>query len=209
MADEHLTTLVARALADPDPDSDDRWSIVQELHGRSDRLTFEVACALVTSADAAERVLGADILGQVGYRENRPFAAETLPVLLTATTDGDPDVVAAAVTALGHLGDERARAALLGHAGHAASQVRFAVAAALPLLAGEPADPDAVAALIRLTRDADPEVRDWATMGLGSQLDVDTPEVREALTARLDDPDGDTAEEARAGLSRRAATTDG
>jgi HEAT repeat protein len=204
----HLTSLVARALAEPDPDSDLRWEIVQELHGRGDRLTFEVAVALATSPHAAERVLGADILGQFGYRDDRPFAAETLPVLLTAATDADPDVVAAAITGLGHLGDERARAAMLRHLGHPSAQVRFAIAAALPLIAGRPADPAAVAALIDLTRDPDPEVRDWATMGLGSQLDVDTPEVRQALTARLHDPAGDTADEARVGLARRTIASD-
>ena len=51
--------------------------------------------------------------------------------------------------------------------------------------------------------DPDPGVRDWATFGLGSLLDVDTAEVREALLARVDDVGGDTAGEALVGLARR------
>jgi hypothetical protein len=40
-------------------------------------------------------------------------------------------------------------------------------------------------------------------MGLGSQLDVDTAVVRDALAARIDDSGGDTAGEALLGLARR------
>jgi HEAT repeat protein len=202
-ARERLTTLLARALAAGGTDSEERWEIVQELHGRTDRVTFELACALTRSAEPAERVLGADILGQLGHQAGRPFAAETLPVLLAAAGDGRPEVVAAAVTALGQLADERAHGAVLRHAGDASADVRLAVAAALPALAGEPPADGAVTALIRLTGDTDPQVRDWATMGLGSQLDVDTPAVRDALAARIDDAGGDTAGEALLGLARR------
>lgn len=168
---QRLTGLVARALADPD--SEDRWSIVRELHGRSDRLSFEVACALARADDPVERVLGIDVLGQLGYRDGRPFAAETLPVLLAAADDERSEVAAAAIVALGHLGDVRARARVLRHAGSSSAQVRFALAVALPALAGDPAAPDAVVALTELTRDSDARVRDRATTGLGSQLDVD------------------------------------
>jgi hypothetical protein len=39
-------------------------------------------------------------------------------------------------------------------------------------------------ALVTLSRDEDSKVRDWACFGL-SQIDVDTPTVREALILRL------------------------
>ena len=64
-------------------------------------------------------------------------------------------------------------------------------------------DPNAVACLIRLSADPEPHVPDWATFGLAVQIDIDAPELRAALIARLHDPDGDTAGEAMVGLARR------
>lgn len=200
--DEGLGPLLARAAA-MDCEAAGRWDIVAEVHGRTDRTAFEAARALACSADRAERVLGLDILGQIGYSQNRPWAGETLPVLIAACDNKLPDVLDSAITALGHLADPQGLTAVLNHAAHPDDEVRFAVAAALPAVAGDPPAAAAVAALILLSADRDPEIRDWATFGLGSQLEVDSAPLRQALAARLDDPDGDTAGEALLGLALR------
>jgi HEAT repeat protein len=61
----------------------------------------------------------------------------------------------------------------------------------------------AIKALIELSRDKDSDVRDWATFGIGTMIDTDTHEIREALLARVTDPDDDTRGEALVGLARR------
>ena len=64
-------------------------------------------------------------------------------------------------------------------------------------------DARAIAALIELSSDPDYDVRNWATFGLGSQIDTDTPAIREALWARLEEPEDEVRGEAWVGLARR------
>lgn len=64
-------------------------------------------------------------------------------------------------------------------------------------------DARAIDLLIRLTTDRDADVRDWATFGIGTLSELDTPEIRGALAARLGDPHDDTRGEALIGLARR------
>jgi HEAT repeat protein len=201
---DDVRPLLRGAAAIADLEDDGRWAIIRELHGRTDRTAFDAACELAGSADTLERVVALDVLAQIGARAGRPFLEETLPLLIDASHDGDEDVIAAAVTALGLLWDPRALSAIVRHAGHRSANVRFSVAVAIPGAAGDPPSPDAIGALIALSADSDAEARDWATFGLGSQLeDQDTAAIRDALAARLDDPDGDTSGEALLGLAHR------
>jgi len=61
----------------------------------------------------------------------------------------------------------------------------------------------AVSTLIDLSRDVEAEVRDWATFGLGTQLERDDALLRSALLARIDDADDNTRAEALRGLAGR------
>src|SRR5687768_18575105 len=51
--------------------------------------------------------------------------------------------------------------------------------------------------------DADEDVRNWATFGLGSMIDDDSPQIREALLARISDAHDETRGEALVGLALR------
>jgi HEAT repeats len=196
--------LMQRALAIEDYDADERWEIIRALHARTDRETFDATCALARSDEVPMRVLGLDILSQIGYSADRPYREDTMRVLIDACDDARPLVLGSAITALGHLHDERGLSTVLRYAAHPHEDVRFAAAWALPPVAGDPAEAAAVAALIRLTADSDPDVRDWATFGIGTLLaDEDSVAIRDALVARLDDEEGDTAGEALLGLARR------
>jgi HEAT repeat protein len=70
-------------------------------------------------------------------------------------------------------------------------------------------DERAIAVLIKLSADDRPQVRNWATFGLGTLIEVDTPAIRSALYQRFitEDVEADeTAEiygEALVGLAHR------
>ncbi|MFE6049285.1 HEAT repeat domain-containing protein [Kitasatospora sp. NPDC056446] len=199
--DDDLEVLRAAALMDPD--EHERWHVVGDFHLRADRSAFEAACVLARAADPRERMIGLDVLGQLGFGADRPFLEEALPIVVEACADGQSGVVHSAVVALGHLADQRGLAAVLGQSGHDDEDVRQAVAFTLPSVAGDPACPEAVDALIRLSGDPSAFVRDWATFGLGLEAAGDSERIRGALLERVDDPDPDTAGEALLGLARR------
>ncbi len=145
------------------------------------------------------------MLGQFGFQQGRPFGGRIAPALAAAARrETDNTTRAEIVGALGSAEDASWVPELLHHAADPHPLVRIAVAASLPLIfIGEPLNEDAVRTLITLSSDVESEVRDWATMSLGTQSDLDTPEIREALAARLGDAGGDTAFEACLGLARR------
>jgi HEAT repeat protein len=124
-------------------------------------------------------------LGQLGcsndvFTEERYAALEGLLLAEMATT-ASPEVLSDVCIAFGHLVDPRAAPIALKLIGHPSAKVRLGVVAALSCHEDEAA----VAGLIRLSTDDDDDVRDWATFGLGQQIDADTTAIRAALHARL------------------------
>jgi HEAT repeat protein len=184
-----------------------RAELIGRLQRRTDAAAFAAAAEAARSADLALRVVAMEVLGQLGYPADRPYREQTLPILLAEIDQAvEPRLLQTAITATAHLGDGRALAPVLRHAGHRDALVRRAVAFTLPTLVdpAEPA-PAVLAALIELSRDAaDAEVRDRAVFGLGELLEADTPALRAALTARLGDLPA-IAGRAREGLERRGA----
>lgn len=178
-----------------DDDSDSSLALV---HYRGGREEFELGLEYSRSADPLDRETGADVLAQLGWSD-RSFLDESVAVLIPMLDDPEDDVVFAAAVALGHRADPRAIPAVLRLAGHPNPQVRLG---AVHGLTGHD-DPDAIRAMVQLSHDADHDVRNWATFGIGSQIENDTPEIRDALRANLTDPDHEIRGEAIVGLAER------
>jgi HEAT repeat protein len=176
-------------------DDDARWTAIQELHALGTREVFERAVQLCSSENAAERVAGADILGQLNT-----FADDAMRTLVSMLDDADAKVIESAIHALGQQQNALTIDALARAAQHEASNVRWAVATALEDLI---ADERAERVLLALMRDGDTSVRDRATFAVGSLSDHDTPRIRAALFERLRDADAAVANEAALGLARR------
>ena len=182
-----------------EPDEDLYWDAVMALHWRGTREILDRAIRLCESFCAFERRVGADILGQLGVPE-RNFPEEGLRTLLRMLeTEQDPGALRAILTALSHQRRPEAIWPASRFRDHSDPDVRFGVVFVLMGLE----DRLALETLAALTRDPDADVRDWATFALGTQVEADTPELREALVARLADEDGDTRHEAIVGLARR------
>jgi HEAT repeat protein len=189
--------LIQLALTEPDEWA--AWEPVTVLHYRGSGEVLGAARLLCRSGSARERALGANILGQLGVPE-RTFAAECFDALAGMLgTESDPEVLRRIGVAFGHLHDARAIELLVPLKSHPIAEVRRGVVSGLS--AHENAS--AIAPLIELTGDADNEVRDGATFAIGSLIQADTPEIRDALYARTTDAHGDTRGEALVGLARR------
>ena len=138
------------------------------------------------------------MLAQIGTADTRgirPFTEESVPVLRALLADTDDDVIASAIHALAH--HRHDNVSDFSRLARTESQaVRYAIAHALS--GHEQAD--AIAIVIELTADVDDSIRDWATFAIGTQCDVDGPEIREALGRRLVDADEEIRGEAMVGL---------
>jgi len=189
--------LVQLALNEPDDDA--AWEPVVVLHFRATNEVLQKAELLCLSAETRERKLGVDILGQLGVPD-RAFPDECFQVLTRSLrNETQPEVLEAIGVACGHLHDDRTVELLAPLRCHLSADVRLGVVNGI----SRQNSPMAIDFLIELSRDEDDEVRDWATFGLGSMIDTDTPEIREALVSRLEDRNDDARGEALVGLARR------
>lgn len=190
---------VTAARRDVTREAEDRWTIIRELHRRGEAAVRDAALEWCRSPEPLVRCLGADVLGQLGYTESsHPYARESEPVLLSMLKDPDDTVLACALVALAHLGGGEPSTIAM-QAAHPSSEVREAVAFCL----ARRDDPVAHQALVTLSADADAEVRNWATFGLGTLSGADSLAIREALAARLSDEDDEVRGEAMRGLAAR------
>ncbi len=181
------------------PDEDLAWDAVGALQWRGTHEVLDWAVRLCQSFCAVERRVGADILGQLGVPD-RTFPEPCLRTLLSNLAKEEDHVVLGSIlVALSHLGRPEAILPASRFREHADADVRHAVVLAL---SGHE-DARAIGFLIELTEDPEAHVRDWATFALGSQVEMDTPELREALVERLSDVDDDTRAEAIVGLAQR------
>ena len=175
------------------------WDAVAALQWKGTAEAFQRAQSFCRSPCPQERRLGADILGQLGIPD-RTFPRESAAILLSMLdSEKDAGVLVSIFSAFGHLHDSAVIGVAPRFVIHPDRDVRIGVVMALTGHASEAA----VDMMIQLTRDANADVRDWATFGLGTRLKLDTPKIRNALAARLDDPDEDTRGEAMIGLACR------
>jgi HEAT repeat protein len=181
-----------------DPETEGAGYALSIIQYRGGIEEYTVAAEYSVSVDAHKRRVAADILAQLGWQE-KTYHEESVKILIRLLSDSDPAVLQAAAIACGHRNSALTVQRLAELADHPSQNVRYGVSYGL---AGRN-DPLAIRALIGLTKDLDRDVRDWATFALGSQTELDTNDLREALRDRLTDADPEVRGEALVGLARR------
>ena len=178
-----------------DEDSDAQLTLV---HYRGTRKELEIGLEYSRSPDPLDRAVGADILAQLGGSPGT-FLPETADRLIALLSDPDSLVIRHAAIGLGHRSDPNAAPHLAKLAGHFDPSVRFGVGFGLSGFE----EPEAIEAKISLSQDSDREVRNWAVFGLGTGIEADSPQIREALWRALSDEDSEIRGEALVGLAAR------
>ena len=202
--DPRSTEAIVRA-AISTADEDICWDNIWILQARGGKAELAAAAKLCASPDPNARIIGVNILGQLGIPD-RTFPHECGDVLLELiSTESDSNVLASIGIAFGHLKEARGVLPLVKFKAHPNPGVRMSVV--LGLTAQE--DELAIETLIELSADDDGDIRNWATFGLGSQVDTNTSELRDALFDRAiletgaDDPSAEIRGEALLGLAVR------
>ncbi len=184
-------------------ETDDKWDALWILRYRGGPKEFEMARELTYSGDSKDRMIGANLLGQLGVGPPT-FVKESVAILMGLLEDPDLNVIETAITNLGHRKDSRAVNAMISFAKSASAAIRYAVAIALGRMHIDEATATLVAeTLTDLTYDDDDDTRNWAIFGLGRESDVDSAAIRAALAAGVKDPNHEIRGEALVGLARR------
>jgi HEAT repeat protein len=168
------------------------------VHYRGGEEEFLLGVKYIQSKDFIDRIVGADILGQLGWTD-QTFLEESVDLLIPMLSDEEASVVHAASCALGHRSHPKALPHIIKLATSEVGLIRLGVAQAL---LGVDSD-DAINTLIGFTKDVDIDVRNWAMFGLGTQIETDTDAVRNALFSGASDEDFEIRGEAFVGLAVR------
>jgi len=200
------------ATLEGEDDDDAPWEAVTVLRLRGGAEVFDQAKLYCGSEDVKARARGLSVLAQLDCSKpdaERPFRTECVSIAIEHIRESDEEIVRCAAWALSHLGTERALATLADLRNHPDADVRHAVANCIELRK----HPEGVKILIALMEDRNEVVRDWATFALGNAGDVteggarhftNSPEIRAAFRARLDDSYQEARREAIWGLALRS-----
>lgn len=177
------------------------WTYISELRKRKSKDIFDQSIILIESEIAKERIIGIDILAQFGYpRLRKKLILKFFFKLLK--NEKDEKVLKSLFYGIGHNNENLTNKqidVICSFKNHKNTEVKYSLVFAL--LTKE--EPKAIETLIELTRDQNPRIRDWATFGIGTQIETDNKIIRETLWKRCNDKDENTKFEAILGLAKR------
>jgi len=178
------------------------WDNIRELRSRANENIFKNCIKLTNSSKQKERIIAIDILAQLGLPP-RPFYKESKKVFFDfLKKEKNLKVLFSTLYAIGHNNDKLTSqevALICSFQKSKDEGIRESLVSALLSVDNKLA----IETLINLTSDKFAHIRDWATFGIGTQIDRDNKFIREALWKRVNDKNQETKLEAIVGLAKR------
>ncbi|ELR69317.1 hypothetical protein C900_05158 [Fulvivirga imtechensis AK7] len=179
-----------------------RWENISVLRKRPSEALFLKCVELTKSEDPKKRKIGIDILAQFGLPP-RPFLNQSIKVFFDLLqTETDPKVLMALLYAISHNNSDLNQSQIQELCRFSNNDNEYIKEGLVAALLGID-DPQAIKTLIQLSSDRLSHIRDWATFGIGTQIDRNNKKIREALWNRVNDRHQDTKLEAILGLAKR------
>jgi len=178
------------------------WNNISELRRRPNQEVFEKAYLLAKSDIDKQKIIGLHVLQQLGFnpRYNKKQTIELhFDLLEKAQTN---NILRSIFHGIGHNNEEltdKQISKLLEFKNIKTESLKHALISALSGIENM----NAIEALIHFSEDKSSSIRNWATFGIGSLIELDNTEIRNALWNRVRDHDFDTKSEAIVGLANR------
>lgn len=178
------------------------WENVGELRKRPNNEVYNKAFKLANAKSEKEKIIGIYVLAQLGF-DPRFQQNKTVDLYFKLLeNEKSPKVISAILSSISHNNEklnENQISKLIEYKTHKFADVRFELTHAISCLEND----DAIKTLIELSNDKNSDIRNWATFGIGTQLEIDTEIIRNALWNRVNDSDYETKSEAIVGLANR------
>lgn len=181
------------------------WEYIREIRQRPHLEVFKISTELITSNIENSKIIGIDILAQLG-KEPRPLLKETLEIYLNLLKSETAEkTLFSILTAIGHnnkkLTNEELKL-ICNFKNNKSKMVREGLIFAILNINKELA----INTLIELSNDKFSNIRNWATFGIGTQISKSNKNIINALWKRTSDKHLTTRHEALLGLAKRKDT---
>ncbi|MCU0323443.1 MAG: hypothetical protein MUE72_13580 [Chitinophagaceae bacterium] len=178
------------------------WDNISVLRKRPSEELFAKCVELTKSDNTKIRKIGIDILAQLGLPP-RPFLKDTLKIYFELLdTETDPDVLMSLLYSIGHNNEKLNKMQIDKICSFIYNDNSLVKEGLVSALLGID-NLTAIETLIKLSADKLSHIRNWATFGLGTQIERNDKNIREALWERVNDKHQETKLEAIVGLVKR------
>ena len=179
-----------------------RWDNIAILRKRPSDELFNTCSDFTKSDEPKIRIIGINILAQLGLSQ-RPYLKQTLELFFDLlNSENHPEVLMSLLYAIGHNNTKLSADQIDKICSFASNDHRLVREGLVSALLGID-NLKAIETLIKLSSDKLSHIRNWATFGLGSQIERNNKNIREALWKRVNDKHEVTKLEAIVGLAKR------